>query len=301
MAEISQKPKPVYKSTEVNKVVEPFVDEFNLMIIDRDPDDQSFKADKYVVFSCLSLLRILMIKHFRLPTSEILLARARDNTQFLFNKIWQLKRKIVKDAVCAELPEKELYRLPREKPVCIYDCICVIQIIHFQIPPPRAPTRWEKFAREKGIKKTPKSKKVYDEPTESWKPAYGYRRGNDETKDWMIEIPRQKDPMRDYFGERIEKKKERIDRNEYQQMKNQMRAIKGSTNGGHSEANNIPLGVGGRADLSTKKELTEKIHSAKFSTASAGKFQPELKGEVKPKLGVKRKVFFCVSFILIDN
>jgi regulator of ribosome biosynthesis len=224
------------------------------LIIDRDPDDSSVKANK-------------------LPSNEALLNRARDNTQYLFNKIWQLKRKIVKDAVCAELPTKELYRLPREKP----------------IPPPNAQTKWAKFAREKGIKKTPKSKKVFDESTQTWKPTYGYRRGNDDTKDWMIEIPRQKDPYRDYFGERIEDKKERTNRNEYQQMKNQMRAIKGNNPSGPEGVNAIPLGVGGRADLSNKKELTEKIHKARLSTASAGKFQPELKGEIKPKLGVKRK------------
>uniref|UniRef100_A0AC35G6N1 Ribosome biogenesis regulatory protein n=1 Tax=Panagrolaimus sp. PS1159 TaxID=55785 RepID=A0AC35G6N1_9BILA len=251
---IVAKTKPGYKSTEVNKVVEPFVDEFNLLLIDRDPNDASAKADK-------------------LPSNEALLQRARDNTQYLFNKIWQLKRKIIKDAVCAELPAKELYRLPREKP----------------IPPPKEATKWERFAKEKGIKKQPKSKKVYDESTETWKPAFGYRRGNDDTKDWMIEIPRQKDPYRDYFGERIEDKKERTKRNEYQQMKNQMHAIKSNHRGGGDNVNDIPLGVGGRADFSNKKELTEKIHKAKLSTASAGKFQPDIKGELKPKLGVKRK------------
>lgn len=107
----------------------------------------------------------------------------------------------------------------------------------------------------------------------------------------MIEIPRQKDPYRDYFGERIEAKKERTNRNEYQQMKNQMHAIKSNHRGGGGDGvNDIPLGVGGRADFSNKKELTDKIHKAKLSTASAGKFQPDIKGELKPKLGVKRKV-----------
>ena len=109
----------------------------------------------------------------------------------------------------------------------------------FQIPPPQQLTKWERFSREKGIGKKEKSKKVFDESTETWKTAYGYRRGNDDTKDWMIEIPRQKDPYRDYYGERIEKKKERTSRNEYQQMKNQMRAIKQGRNG--DDVNNIPV------------------------------------------------------------
>ena len=38
-------------------------------------------------------------------------------------------------------------RLPREKPV----------------PKPRPPTKWEKYAREKGINKRKKDKKVWDD------------------------------------------------------------------------------------------------------------------------------------------
>ena len=30
---------------------------------------------------------------------------------------------------------------------------------------------------------------MFDESTKEWKPTYGYRRGNDDTEDWLIEIP----------------------------------------------------------------------------------------------------------------
>lgn len=53
---------------------------------------------------------------FRKPSKEKLLELARDNTQFLFNQIWELPRERVQDAICAVLPA-ENYGIPREKPV----------------------------------------------------------------------------------------------------------------------------------------------------------------------------------------
>lgn len=47
---------------------------------------------------------------------EELSTRARDNTQLLFNKIWELEKKRVDEAIVAVLP-KAVYRLPREKKV----------------------------------------------------------------------------------------------------------------------------------------------------------------------------------------
>ncbi len=89
-----------------------------------------------------------------------------------------------------------------------------------QLPVTRQLTKWEQYAQTKGIRKHAKSKLVYDEQEkvrgwtfvggdyvharcgrsgkedvetglglQDWKPRYGYRRGNDKTKDWMIEIP----------------------------------------------------------------------------------------------------------------
>jgi len=241
--------KPAFKPTEVAKVIEPLIDEANLLIVDRDPEE-----DKTTV-----------------PSSDALLSRARDNVQYLFNRIWQLKRVIVKDAVCAELPEKEIYRLPREKP----------------IPAERQLTRWEQFAKEKGIQKKKTPKKVYDEATDEWKPTYGYRRANDDTKDWLIEIKDNQDPNKDYFAERVQQKKERVAKNKYQQMKNEERVMK--ANGKNIDGDDVPIGVGGRTELASKDQLTYQIHKTKVSTASAGKFEPTMKGEKKPKLGIKRK------------
>lgn len=71
---------------------------------------------------------------------------ARDNTQLLINKIWDLPTERVDEAVVAKLPEPT-YILPRKD----------------RIPHPKPLTKWEKFAKEKGIRKTKKSKLQWDD------------------------------------------------------------------------------------------------------------------------------------------
>lgn len=71
---------------------------------------------------------------------------ARDNTQLLLNKIWELPTERIEEAVVAKLPAPT-FVLPREKPV----------------PRPKPLTKWQKYAREKGITKTKKSKLTWDE------------------------------------------------------------------------------------------------------------------------------------------
>uniref|UniRef100_A0A183F9F8 Ribosome biogenesis regulatory protein n=1 Tax=Heligmosomoides polygyrus TaxID=6339 RepID=A0A183F9F8_HELPZ len=61
----------------------------------------------------------------------------------LFNKIWELNRKTVEGDVMAILP-KSSFIMPREK----------------KIPEKKEPTKWEKYAAEKGLKKKKKDKKV---------------------------------------------------------------------------------------------------------------------------------------------
>lgn len=141
--------------------------------------------------------------NFRIPSNEALLNMARDNTQYLFNKIWDLEKVTVDEAICVKLPSK-IYKLPREKP----------------LPKEKEPTKWEKYAKEKGIVKKKKDKKIWDSDSKTWKPTFGYNRGNDDTKDWLIEIPQNADPMKDYFKERENAKKERTAKNEFQRLKN---------------------------------------------------------------------------------
>ena len=69
----------------------------------------------------------------QVTTPAYLLSLARDNTQLLINSIWQLETERVEDAVIAKFPPPT-YKLPREKPA----------------PKPKAMTKWEKYAKDKG-------------------------------------------------------------------------------------------------------------------------------------------------------
>ncbi|CAJ0575426.1 unnamed protein product, partial [Mesorhabditis spiculigera] len=241
----------IRKPTSVNKLVEPTVCLGNLLLIDHDPFSEEAQH-----------------------SNEDLLARARDSTQYLFNRIWELNKEHVDEAVVVTLPDKT-YRIPREKP----------------IPTPREPTKWEAYAKQKGIVKQKKDKKVYDEATGEWKPTWGYRSGKDNTKDWLIEVPGHKDPNADYFEERIKAKKERVAKNETQRLKNIARhnAVASKKTKG-PPVDKTALGVGVDAMQRNKNELREAVDRAKVATASVGKFQDKIQGE-KPnvKKGIKRK------------
>ncbi|VDN03154.1 unnamed protein product [Thelazia callipaeda] len=227
--------------TEVSKTIDPYVDLGNLLIIDNDP-----LVDEGVT---------------KLVSEQNLTARVRDNAQILFNKIWELEQKRVDEAICVTLP-KPLLRLPREKP----------------IPKKRELTKWEQYAQEKGIRKRKKDRKVFDNQTGEWKERYGYKRAHvNDGKDWLIEIPDNKDPMIDYFEERQKAKMERVNKNEMQRLRN----ISRSRNMIISSANATPLGIGKSLNDRSRHELVNQISRAKYATASYGVFQPEIKNEKK--------------------
>lgn len=95
----------------------------------------------------------------------------RDNTQLIINKLWKLETKRVDETVVAQLPPEQ-YFLPRSRPV----------------PKAKAPTKWETYAKLKGIKKTKREKLVWDEGGQQWKPRFGFR-GINQNNDWVIEVP----------------------------------------------------------------------------------------------------------------
>jgi len=161
----------------------------------------------------------------------------------------------------AELPE-QVTVIPREKP----------------LPKPKPPTRWEKFAKAKGIQHRKKSKMVYDEATGEWVSRWGYKGTNDDgANDWLIPVPQNDDPFEDQFSKRREAKKERIAKNEARHRKNI----------GEAEATlNQPKGADTRS--LRKVELQRQIAISKTATASIGKYDKPLEGELKLK-GVKRK------------
>ncbi|XP_076017258.1 ribosome biogenesis regulatory protein homolog [Genypterus blacodes] len=192
---------------------------------------------------------------------DFLRALARDNTQLLVNEIWKHPTERVEEAIVAKLPEP-LTPLPREKPP----------------PKPKPPTKWEQFAKLKGIQKKKKTNLVWDEVGKEWKRRWGYQRAKDNTKEWLIEVPQTADPNEDQFAKRTTAKKERVAKNELNRLRNIARAQKGKVPG----VGLLPT------PQQSKDDLARAVSVARTSTASVGKFQDRLPKE-KPLRNTGKK------------
>lgn len=77
------------------------------------------------------------------------------------------------EGVLVTLPKSQVV-IPREK----------------HVPLPKPPTKWELFAKMKGIKpktKEQRSKMVFDETTGEWVHKFGYKKPKTEEDSWIIE------------------------------------------------------------------------------------------------------------------
>ncbi len=99
------------------------------------------------------------------------------------NDLWRLPTHKQEEVVVAALPPPSTdIQIPREKP----------------LPKPKPPTKWEKFAAEKGIVKKKKTKLVWDEVVNRWVPRFGYGKAKAEhEKNWLMEI---KVRIKNYFS-----------------------------------------------------------------------------------------------------
>ncbi|XP_061522775.1 ribosome biogenesis regulatory protein homolog [Phycodurus eques] len=196
-------------------------------------------------------------------TADFLRSLARDNTQLLINELWKLPTERLQEALVVKLPDPTT-SLPREKPQ----------------PKPRPPTKWEQFAKLKGIKKKKKTNLVWDETAKEWRRRWGYKRAKDDTKEWVIEVPETADPNEDQFAKRVVAKKERVAKNELNRLRNIARAQKIKVPG---------VGLTPVAKQS-RDELIQAASVARTSTASVGKFQEGLPKEKPTRgTGMKRK------------
>ncbi|KAA0187161.1 hypothetical protein HAZT_HAZT007368 [Hyalella azteca] len=189
---------------------------------------------------------------------DILASIGRDSVQQLISHMYSLQRTTIDNQPFIIVPNS-VTKLPREKP----------------IPKPKPLTRWEKFALEKGIKsKKGRDFKVWDDVAQEFVPRYGKLRVQlDKEKNWVMEVPDNADPYEDQFAKAAEAKKERIAKNEFQRLRNLARAKKTGMPG---------VGVL-RTDTHDTNELKKAMHYSLASTASLGKFQPALRGEVPVK------------------
>ncbi|XP_024887842.1 ribosome biogenesis regulatory protein homolog [Temnothorax curvispinosus] len=239
------------KSTKVHKDVELDIDLGTLLASDYNPLDAKTLESKSETY-----LRNL----------------TRDNVQLLINEIWQLPVERVDEAIVATLPKPE-YVLPRSR----------------VIPKPKPLTKWQQFAKEKGIqtKKKGKSKLKWDEELKKWIPTHGYKRAKaEEQKEWLVEAKGNGDSTEDPFSKTKSAKQERQSKNELQRLRN------------IAKSKNVKLprvGLPTREHFSNSQQLSEALTVARTSTASVGKFQSRLpkekdaKGIAKEMSGMKRK------------
>ncbi|NXU08861.1 RRS1 protein, partial [Pardalotus punctatus] len=172
-------------------------------------------------------------------------------TQLLVSRLWELPAERaggVGGPLVAQLPEPT-FRLPREKPP----------------PKPRPPTRWEQFARLKGIRRKKKT-------SLEWRRRWGYRRaGGDPSRAWLAEVPAGADPEEDQFARLRREKRERVARNELNRLRNLARA--------HRAGSAVPAAPLHPTGHQNREELRRVAGVARVSTASLGRFQPRLPKE----------------------
>ncbi|XP_017885968.1 ribosome biogenesis regulatory protein homolog [Ceratina calcarata] len=214
----------------------------------------------------------LDLKAMKSQSEQYLKSLTRDNVQILINKIWDLPAERVDEVIVAKLP-KQVFVLPRAR----------------QIPKPKALTKWQQYAKEKGIKskKKSKSKLQWDEELQKWIPTFGYKRNKAmEQKEWLVEVNDDKKSMEDTFAAAKVAKEERKSKNELQRLRN------------IAKAKNIKLpkvGLPTREHFPDAQQLSQAVTIARTSTASLGKFQERLpkekdaKGIAKQVPGMKRK------------
>ncbi|KZT71506.1 RRS1-domain-containing protein [Daedalea quercina L-15889] len=187
-------------------------------------------------------------------------ATARDGVQTLVSALFSLPTTSSADGPLAQLPPP-ITQLPRAKP----------------LPKPKPPTKWEQFAKAKGIQKKRKDKKVWDEERQEWVDRWGWKGANKkEEHQWLSEVPANADADHDPSKAARDARKAKVAKNEKQHQQNLLRAQ-------GTSASNV-----GPANSDRKNHIDRTLATTRTSTASMGKFDKTLEGEKKSK-GVKRK------------
>lgn len=202
---------------------------------------------------------------------QYLLDSARQNAQFLIHHIFSCPSEPFENGRIAQLPAP-VFPLPRAKPV----------------PKAREPTRWEKFAKEKGINaKKKKSKWEFNQVTKEWEPKFGYKRTNNVEDDWVIEAKDTDVVGEDPFLKGREDKREKLAK----QKKREERNFLERTNPELAKQmfRHAPQKLTPEEKEAKKKVQQMSFSIAQTSTGSLGKFDDRLEGEKKPKPLAKPK------------
>jgi len=205
--------------------------------------------------------------------ANFLTEMTRDNVQLLFTKIFQLPSKVEPEGVLAELP-KASTSLPRSKP----------------LPEAREPTRWEKFAKIKGIqKKSRKPQLVWDEEHKEWRRRFGYKRANNELDQIIVPADENDTSGIDPFTKMVQEKKDRLQKQGKKEKRNR------------DEANLSRARSQAQSGAKLKDDISRTFALVSRSTASLGRFDKRLPGETEaPKMKGTRRVAGVGSAVAAD-
>ncbi|KDN53008.1 RRS1-domain-containing protein [Tilletiaria anomala UBC 951] len=197
-----------------------------------------------------------------------LLERARNSTQHLLNSIFSLP--FTKHADVGPLatlpPIQPSSRIcePREKPLPKTES--------------KPLTKWEKFAKAKGIQHRKKDKMVWDDERKDWVPRWGFEGANkDEENQWLHVMPSNAEDGYNPSAAAKKVLKERKAANEGKRLKNLQRAAASSA----TPSNSATVSDRAAAREVKKAQLEGDLLRSKRSTASMGRFDRALPNESK--------------------
>lgn len=193
---------------------------------------------------------------------------ATEGMNLFFNSIFSLAKAQGTVSSCTLPPPVEV--LPRYKP----------------LPQKRPDTKWEKFAKEKGIVKRKRERMVWDDATQGYLPRHGYDPAKKQ-REWLVELDDKDDPTVNKFSTIRKEKKLKVLKNK----RNQVNNLKA-----HEKTKDL-YGIGkdsdkkGRRAMKGKQGTAKALTQAQVSTASLGMFDKRQKGEgdVKKKKREKRE------------
>lgn len=197
---------------------------------------------------------------------------AKDATEALVHAIFSLPVSELADGRFVNLPKGQ-FQFPRDKP----------------IPKERVPTKWEMYAKEKGIqKKKKRDRLVLDESTGEYIPRYG--RGSKNAADRDVVIAHKEGMGSDYdpFSAKRQEKKKRLNQNRKKNLANIGRTVKEAGLQPMQALNVAKVGPSGKKFI-PKNELKDSLLVAQRSTASAGHFDERVAKEPKQKIRGRKK------------
>jgi regulator of ribosome biosynthesis len=156
---------------------------------------------------------------------------------------------------------------------------------HKKIPEQKALTKWERFAKEKGIQKVKRSRMVFDEITKSYVPRWGPGsiKKIQASTDIIRPVKPGENPNEDPFEKKSKTQQLQREKQKYSELRNKMEAK------GLLRKDDVPQTMKQMNHKNRDKKATKKaLEIAQNSTASMGMFDKKSHKE-EPEIRKKRK------------